>query len=87
MKKLLPLILFTPLFLYSCDGDNDEGRLCGCVTPRSRCQLIPDAGPCDAYMPRYYFDMTEGKCKEFIWGGCEGVVPFNSMEECQKCEQ
>lgn len=86
MKKLL--ILFTFLFLYSCDSDKCEDRLCNCEpSPRYGCQLIPDAGPCDAYIPKYYFDMTAGKCKEFIWGGCEGVVPFNTMEECQQCEQ
>ena len=28
----------------------------------------------------------EGKCKEFTWGGCDGIVPFDTMEECEKCE-
>ncbi|MFN0037241.1 MAG: BPTI/Kunitz domain-containing protein [Saprospiraceae bacterium] len=51
-----------------------------------RCQLEPDPGPCEAYMPRYYYDKQEKKCKEFIWGGCWGVVPFETLEACQACE-
>lgn len=86
MKKLLPFMLFTFLILHSCDDKED--RLCGCMPPpKSRCELTPNPGPCDAHIPKYYFDMTEMKCKEFIWGGCEGVVPFNTMEECLLCEQ
>ncbi|MBA4146415.1 MAG: proteinase inhibitor I4 serpin, partial [Cytophaga sp.] len=26
---------------------------------------------------------NEKKCKEFIWGGCGGVVPFETLEECK----
>ena len=46
------------------------------------CYLEPDAGPCDGYFPRYYFDQDEQECQEFIWGGCEGVVPFETLEDC-----
>jgi len=52
----------------------------------SKCDMLPEAGSCKAYFPRYYFDKKEGKCKEFIWGGCAGVVPFNTLEECEKCD-
>lgn len=48
------------------------------------CVLEPDLGPCEAAMPRYYFD---GGCKQFFWGGCQGVVPFETFESCQTaCE-
>lgn len=50
------------------------------------CKLLPDPGECKAFFPRYYFDKEEGICKEFIWGGCNGVVPFNTLEECEACE-
>jgi len=51
------------------------------------CGLEPDAGLCKAYMPRYYFDETTNSCQEFIWGGCNGVVPFETMESCtQQCK-
>jgi len=49
-----------------------------------RCELEPDAGLCLAAIPKYYYDKTEKKCKQFIWGGCDGVVPFNTMKECEK---
>jgi len=50
----------------------------------NRCSLIPESGPCKALFTKYYYDKTEKKCKEFNWGGCEGVVPFETLEECQK---
>ncbi len=53
--------------------------------PSDRCQLIPETGPCRAYFIKYYYDKNEKKCKEFVWGGCEGVVPFNTLEECKAC--
>ncbi|MBP6238711.1 MAG: BPTI/Kunitz domain-containing protein [Saprospiraceae bacterium] len=48
------------------------------------CSLIPDVGNCKASIPRYYFDKTEKKCKVFYWGGCDGVVPFETFEDCNK---
>jgi len=47
------------------------------------CYLKPEVGPCDAAIPRYYYDQDEGECKEFTWGGCEGVVPFETMADCK----
>ncbi|WP_232064624.1 BPTI/Kunitz domain-containing protein [Rhodocytophaga rosea] len=37
-------------------------------------------------MPKYYYDTKEKRCKEFTYGGCGGVVPFQTMEECKQCE-
>lgn len=51
------------------------------------CRLTPDPGSCKAYMPRYYYNWSTNSCEEFIWGGCGGVVPFETLEECQgACE-
>ncbi len=52
----------------------------------SECDLEPDPGLCKASIIKYYFDKTEGKCKEFVWGGCDGVVPFETLEACKQCE-
>jgi hypothetical protein len=61
--------------------------LCEYAKLDGRCTLEPDPGVCKAHMPRYYFNQTEGICKEFIWGGCGGNVPFETLEECQTaCE-
>ena len=48
------------------------------------CYLKHDPGPCRMAIKRYYYDSREKKCKEFIYGGCNGVVPFETLEACQK---
>ena len=61
-----------------CPGEDDE------MTTQN-CGDAPDAGPCEAHITKYYFDETSGKCKEFIWGGCEGNVPFHTLKDCEEC--
>ena len=52
-----------------------------------KCELKPDTGYCEARFIKYYFDQEDNICKNFIWGGCEGLVPFDTLDECQKnCE-
>ncbi len=36
------------------------------------CQLEPEVGPCDASIPRYYYNTNSGTCEQFIYGGCNG---------------
>ena len=51
-----------------------------------QCELEPDPGMCKAYFPKYYFDKETQTCQEFIYGGCGGVVPFDTLEKCnQQC--
>jgi hypothetical protein len=51
------------------------------------CYFVFDPGPCKASIPRYYYDEEAKVCKEFKWGGCDGVVPFETMNECDDaCE-
>lgn len=72
------LLLF--LIFASCESYDNA-----MLTDKSRCDMAPDPGPCKAYIPKYYYDRSAKACKQFIWGGCYGVVPFDSMEECQNC--
>ena len=54
----------------------------------TQCELDPDPGLCKAYFPKYYFDEEVRACQEFIYGGCGGVVPFDTIEECtQQCSK
>jgi len=54
----------------------------------NQCELEPDPGLCKAYFPKYYFDDETQTCQEFIYGGCGGVVPFDTMEDCtQQCSK
>lgn len=56
------------------EKDNDD---------TDRCKLRPDPGPCKGLFEKYYFDATKGSCEVFFYGGCGGVVPFETMEECE----
>ena len=69
------VVLFLVLTLTQCKTD--------CIET-DKCSLKPDSGPCKALIPKYYYDKGDKKCKEFSWGDCGGVVPFESMEECEK---
>lgn len=52
-----------------------------------RCFQKGVAGPCEGLIYGYQYDQNDGLCKKFLWGGCEGVRPFKTMEECQSvCE-
>jgi len=52
-----------------------------------QCMMRHDPGPCRGAFTRYYFDHKEGKCMSFIYGGCQGAVPFVTLEDCQAaCE-
>ena len=83
MKRHKLLFLFPglllALFLSACSKKDDD-------QPNDRCQLEPHPGNCLAAFRRYYYDKKEKKCKEFIRGGCGGVVPFETLEECKACE-
>ena len=48
-----------------------------------RYALEPEPGHCEAAITRYYYDRDETRCAEFLWGGCGGVVPFETLEECK----
>lgn len=47
------------------------------------CTLLPDPGPCEAAIPAWYFDQDFQTCTQFVWGGCGGTVPFETLEECE----
>ncbi len=74
MKSLLLTIFSSILLILGCQKE--------CTNPS--CSLLPDAGLCKAAFKRYYFDQNEQKCKEFFWGGCGGVVPFETLKACQE---
>ena len=52
--------------------------------PRAVCRKKPERGPCKGRFESYYFDRQSQSCKSFFWGGCQGVVPFQTLDECKK---
>lgn len=54
----------------------------GFLAQENPCLLDPDPGPCEAAIPAWYFDQETGGCSMFFWGGCDGVVPFETLEDC-----
>lgn len=70
-------IVFFTCILFACNSKDYDAC--------EECFLVADPGNCEAYIPRYYYDQDSSKCKEFIWGGCDGVVPFETLEECMLC--
>ena len=60
----------------------------------SPCQRLPQTcllpkvtGVCRAAFVRYYFDKVSGRCKTFIYGGCQGNQNnFRNLKDClRKC--
>jgi hypothetical protein len=68
----------------SGDGDGDaSGSGTGHGEDPEACALEPDPGPCEAAFQHWYFDPEVGLCKPFLYGGCDGVVPFQTLADCE----
>ncbi|XP_016391094.1 tissue factor pathway inhibitor-like isoform X2 [Sinocyclocheilus rhinocerous] len=69
------------------DSADQEPRLQGevrSVNSTDHCRLPSVVGICRAAFPRFYYDVTDQTCKQFIYGGCGGNDNnFNSQEECE----
>lgn len=82
-KNILLAIYFCFLALLSCQIEHVEStEINNCQT---NCSKSPQVGPCNAAIPIYYFNREKLRCDTFIWGGCDGVVPFKSYEDCISC--
>lgn len=51
--------------------------------PENKCDLIPKTGPCRGFIQKYYYNQTTRTCEEFTYGGCRGIVPFDTLQECE----
>ncbi|XP_038194834.1 kunitz-type protease inhibitor 2 isoform X2 [Arvicola amphibius] len=54
---------------------------------RESCGLSKVVGKCRASIPRWWYNVTDGSCQPFVYGGCEGNGNnYQSKEEClAKC--
>ena len=55
------------------------------ITPATDiCTLPKEPGPCTAYFERWYLDSSDGYCKQFVFGGCQGNGnQFDTEEQCR----
>ena len=52
-----------------------------------RCSFVPDPGLCKGKFEKFYFNQESQKCDTFDWGGCNGLIPFETLQECiDTCE-
>ena len=49
-----------------------------------QCFLEPEIGPCKVAIEKFYFDSELNSCQSFTWGGCNGIVPFDTKTKCEK---
>ena len=66
----------------NCINDYDEDGICDQFEEYS-CDQYPDPGPCFAAIEIFYFNQETNLCESFIWGGCAGIVPFETLIDCQ----
>lgn len=79
--KQIQIVFLLLAFLSSCCDKVEESP--------TECHLIrvfePNEGEGIATIAKYYFDKNEKKCKFFIWKGDGGVIPFETLAECEAC--
>ncbi|MDH3341163.1 MAG: BPTI/Kunitz domain-containing protein [Nitrosopumilus sp.] len=62
-------------------GWTDDANISG--ESSRHCYLKPETGLCKAAIEKYYFDWETNSCRSFTWGGCGGVVPYDTLESCK----
>ncbi|XP_072910322.1 carboxypeptidase inhibitor SmCI-like isoform X1 [Hemitrygon akajei] len=71
-------------------SETDCTKRCGrTINKKDICSQPAEAGPCRAYLPRYFYKVESQKCEKFIYGGCMGNGNnFVSKKECTaRCER
>ncbi len=47
-----------------------------------RCLDRPRRGHCRASIPAFYYDYRTDRCRQFLYSGCGGFIPFSTLNEC-----
>ncbi|MHC4695353.1 MAG: BPTI/Kunitz-type proteinase inhibitor domain-containing protein [Planctomycetota bacterium] len=77
-------------FLFGCCDGNANNFLtleeCEATCPpvMNVCSLPGVVGPCEAIIPRFYYNPVTRRCESFIYGGCGGNANnFLTLQECE----
>lgn len=76
------------VLLAGCGGGKDNAeRPAAAEALHVSCLANPDPGPCRAAKPAFYYDYQSDSCRQFLWGGCQGNVPFATLDDClRRCK-
>ena len=68
-----------------CDNHGEkEGEVCP-WKPFEICELPAIVGPCEALLPRWFYNAETGQCEQFEYGGCLGNENnFKTLDECER---
>lgn len=82
-RRLTASLPLLALGLFAgCGGGADNGPMADGL--HVSCLEQADPGPCGGATPAYYYDYQADRCRRFLWGGCDGNVPFKTLEQCQR---
>ena len=87
MTMCLSAVTMVPIVTQAHDlgiqaHEHDTTRIA--VPDNKICELQAVIGSCTGYIPRYYYDVNQGECEKFIFGGCESNQ--NNFQTLEKCE-
>lgn len=73
------LALLASLLLFGAEAADGERSV------HEFCRVSKIVGRCRASFPRWWYNVTDGSCQQFVYGGCEGNNNnYLTKEECLK---
>lgn len=57
---------------YEADPTTNASMMHAATQTAHVCQMEPDPGHCSAELIKFFYDSTSQRCRQFIYGGCDG---------------